>query len=611
MDTSRLERFAKYARRYLMEQVQKKMTQVLAADSEDRRNNPKQVKALEEQIFLRSKSNGSMESEKNIRETLIEKAAYTWFNRFCALRYIDMKNFNKVKIVSPLEGRFQPEILEEAKAGHIDEKMVNAQARQRVYGLLSGKETHPDPQTEAFRILVRAACNYYADIMPFLFEKLEDWTELLMPDDLLSGRSILSYTREALTPGACQDVEVIGWLYQYYIAEKKDSVYGEIKKGKKVQPADIPAVTQLFTPHWIVRYMVQNSLGRLWLHNFPNSPVKQKMEFYIEDENPPNTFLKVTSPQEIRFCDPCCGSGHILTYAFDLLFEMYSDQGYSPADIPAYILAHNLYGIEIDERAAELAAFALTMKARSKDKHWFSKGIEPHICRLENIRFSDEELETYMNEYGRDIFSYRFETLLPQFEHADTFGSLIVPAETDFHQIKQRLAEKDFFGDVFLSPIHQKVMKLIHQAEYLLPNYQVVVTNPPYMGSNGMNSKLADFAKKEYSLSKSDLFAMFIERCLDLTIKDGLTAMITMQSWMFLSSYEKLRKQIISKNTIISMAHLGARAFDTIGGEVVSTTTMVMQKEYHPKYKGAFIRLVDGKSEDEKSMMFLEAIKNE
>ena len=612
MDTSRLERFAKYARRYLIEQVGNKLQQVLAVDSDARRYYPKQMQAMEDEI----RRTNHLTPNSQPLSPLAERVAYTWFNRFCALRFMDVNGYNKVNVISPLPGHFQPEILEEAKAGHIDEKLVSVKYRTLVFNLLSGKETHPDPQSEAYRILVRSVCNYYADTMPFLFERIEDWTELLMPDDLLSGNSILAYTREAMVPGVCKDVEVIGWLYQYYIAERKSEVQEGVKKGKKVQSKDIPAVTQLFTPHWIVKYMVQNSLGRLWVQNHPNSTLKDKMEYYIGVANSDlphadsEIGIPIKSPEEIKFCDPCCGSGHILTYAFDLLYDIYSEEGYDPIEIPRLIISKNLYGIEIDERASELAAFALAMKAREKDKAWFSRGLDPNICKLENISFSNDEIDPYLDRCGRDIFTLNFERMLSQFEYADTFGSLIVPFEQDIETISETLNARDFSGDVFLAPTHNKVLQLLKQADYLSTKYQVVVTNPPYLGTSGFGKEKETWFKTNYPNSRSDFFAMFMERCLSLSVSKGYMAMINMQSWMFLSSYEKLRKDLVNKFEFSSMAHLGPRAFDSIGGEVVSTTSFVIQNKAPGSTKGAYFRLLAGRSEDEKSNLYLQAIAN-
>ena len=400
METAKLKKFAQFARRSLLEQVSAKLKLVLAENSAARRERAEAVKKLEEAI----KNHG--------KEQVIERVAYIWFNRFCALRFMDVNRYTRIGVVSPAEGQFQPEILSEAKMGHIDEEMVHDKVRQQIFALLDGKAPSRDPQGEAYRLLVVAACNFWNKAMPFLFQRIADYTELLMPDDLLSGNSILAYTREAMTPNACEDVEVIGWLYQFYISEKKDAVFEGLKKNQKITPENIPAATQLFTPHWIVRYLVENSLGRLWLLNRPGSKLIEQMDYYIKPEEEyvhekherhekenneivrdfravrgQEDFLRISSPEEIKICDPACGSGHMLTYAFDLLYAIYEEEGYDPAEIPAKILTHNLYGIELDERAGELAAFALTMKARAKQRRFFNKGVKPNICVLENVRF--------------------------------------------------------------------------------------------------------------------------------------------------------------------------------------------------------------------------------
>jgi type II restriction/modification system DNA methylase subunit YeeA len=511
-------------------------------------------------------------------------------------------------VVSPAEGQFQPDILADAKMGHIDEEMVVENTRKRVFALLDGKMPSQDPQGEAYRLLVVAACNYWYSAMPFLFERIDDYTELLMPDDLLSGNSILAYTREAMTPVACEDVEVIGWLYQFYISEKKDQVFEALKKNQKIKPANIPAATQLFTPHWIVRYLVDNSLGRLWMLNRPNSDLVDQMEYYIPPEETEADFLKIEGPEELKVCDPACGSGHMLTYAFDLLYAIYEEEGYEPPEIPEKILTHNLYGIELDERAGELAAFALTMKARARQRRFFNKGIKPNICVLEKVSFTPDELEEYMSAVGRDLFTQGLRETLQQFEEADNFGSLILPKLTNVTDVLAELETKNLGSNLFLADTHSKVLKVLRMAEALSPRYAVVVANPPYMGGKGMNGRLGAWAKENYPKSKSDLFAMFIERNLDMAVTGGAVAMITMQSWMFLSSFEALRGRILNQHTILSMAHLGARAFDSIGGEVVSTTAFVLENAHKPHYRGAFLRLVDGNSEAEKMAMMAKAV---
>jgi hypothetical protein len=596
MDTSKLKKFAQFARRTLDEQIGAKLALVLSASSAARRESAAAIKKLEDAI----KSHG--------KEQIIERVAYTWFNRFCALRFMDVNRYTRIGIVSPAEGQFQPEILLEAKMGHLDEDMVPVKTRQQITDLLAGKSPSHDPQGEAYRLLVVAACNAWHQAMPFLFERIDDYTELLMPDDLLSGNSILAYTREAMTPDACEDVEVIGWLYQFYISEKKDAVFEGLKKNQKITPDNIPAATQLFTPHWIVRYLVDNSLGRLWMLNRPNSRLAEQMAYYIPPEKPEADFLKVNSPEDIKVCDPACGSGHMLTYAFDLLYAIYEEEGYDSAEIPEKILTHNLYGIELDERAGELAAFALTMKARARQRRFFNKRVKPHITVLEQVDFNHEELDEYMGHVGRDLFTQGLRETLQQFSEADNFGSLIVPKEGNVTDVLAKLEAKDMAGNLFLAETHQRVLSVLRMVEALSPCYAVVVANPPYMGGKGMNGRLSAWAKETYPNSKSDLFAMFIERNLDLAVKGGAVAMITMQSWMFLSSFEALRSHILNQHTILSMAHLGTRAFDSIGGEVVSTTAFVLENAHKPDYRGAYMRLVDGNSEAEKMEMMAKAI---
>ena len=598
METSKLKKFAQFARRSLLEQVSAKLKLVLAEHSAARRESTEAIKKLEEAI----KGHG--------KEQVIERVAYIWFNRFCALRFMDVNRYTRIGVVSPSEGQFQPEILAEAKMGHIDEEMVHDKVRQQIFALLDGKAPSRDPQGEAYRLLVVAACNFWNKAMPFLFQRIDDYTELLMPDDLLSGNSILAYTREAMTPDACEDVEVIGWLYQFYISEKKDEVFDGLKKNKKITPENIPAATQLFTPHWIVRYLVENSLGRLWLLNRPGSKLIEQMDYYIKPEQAETDFLRIAKPEEIKICDPACGSGHMLTYAFDLLYAIYEEEGYEPAEIPEKILTNNLYGIEIDERAGELAAFALTMKARSKQRRFFNKGVKPNICVLENVHFDGNELKDYMDFVGRDLFTAPLQTTLRQFEEADNFGSLIRPDVTDVNGMLRILESKNVSGQLFISMTHQKVLQALRQADYLSPKYHVVIANPPYMGGGGMNARLKSWAQSHFQSTKADLFAMFIDRNLDLAIRRGVVTMITMQSWMFLSSFEKFRAEVLSKKSIITMAHLGARAFDSIGGEVVSTTAFVIENEYKPERNGCFLRLVAGKSEFEKELALRDAIKN-
>ncbi|KPP94733.1 MAG: Brex phage defense system adenine-specific methylase PglX [Bacteroidetes bacterium HLUCCA01] len=598
METAKLKKFAQFARRSLLEQVSAKLKLVLADNSAARRERAEAVKKLEEAI----KGHG--------KEQVIERVAYIWFNRFCALRFMDVNRYTRIGVVSPSEGQFQPEILAEAKMGHIDEEMVHDKVRQQIFALLDGKAPSRDPQGEAYRLLVVAACNYWNKAMPFLFQRIDDYTELLMPDDLLSGNSILAYTREAMTPDACEDVEVIGWLYQFYISEKKDEVFDGLKKNKKITPENIPAATQLFTPHWIVRYLVENSLGRLWLLNRPGSKLVERMDYYIKPEQAESDFLRIAKPEEIKICDPACGSGHMLTYAFDLLYAIYEEEGYEPAEIPEKILTNNLYGIEIDERAGELAAFALTMKARAKQRRFFNKGVKPNICVLENVHFDGNELKDYMDFVGRDLFTAPLQTTLRQFEEADNFGSLIQPDVTDVDGMLRILESKNVSGQMFISMTHQKVLQALRQADYLSPKYHVVIANPPYKKKADLNDNLQAWLENSFVDGKYDLYQAFILRNAKLAVGDGYVAMITMQGWMFAPRYEAIRSNILTNCSILSMAQLGERAFDSIGGEVVSTTAFVLSNNRNPSLKGQFIRLTEGKNEDEKNRALLSAAKN-
>lgn len=599
METTKLKRFASYARKLLRDTVSTKLSFVLDQNSSARRENPSAVKQLEDEI------------SKTSKDQVIEKVAYIWFNRFVALRFMDANNYTKIKVVSPEPSQFQPSILADAKMGHIDDDIVkDAKTKEKIQALLSSQTPSNDPQGEAYKLLVVAACNYYNHAMPFLFEKISDYTELLMPDDLLSGDSILAYTREAMTPDVCSDVEVIGWLYQFYIAEKKDEVFDGIKKNKKVTPENIPAATQLFTPNWIVRYMVQNSLGRLWKLNNPDS--KLEMEYYIEPESKESDYLKISSPKELKICDPACGSGHILVYAFDLLYEIYKEAGYSDDDdIIESILTYNLYGIEIDERASELASFALTMKAAAKSsskRRFFKKETSPNICKLEPIKFDTDEIKSYMDAVGRDLFTADLQETLKQFEEADNFGSLIVPKVQNVESILKLLESKDVTKDIFLQETHRRVLRVLKQADYLNGKYHVVVANPPYMGNKGINQRLGVFLKDNYEEVKMDLFSAFVVRCSTLGVSNANIGIMSPNVWMYISSYEKLRHYILKQKTLTTLVELPLTGFR---GATVQICSYTFINHQYPELKGGFIRLVDFKGADEEMAAYTkEAVKN-
>ena len=590
MDTSRLKSFAQRTRVELMSQVARRLEMALAEDSAERREAPAAMKELADKI--------ARDGDRQV----IEQVAYTWFNRFTALRYMDVNGYLTPMVVTPAQDRTRPELLDQAAAGALPDHL-RAPVAARVRDLLEGRAPAREPQVEAYRLLLVATCNYLGGPMPFLFEEIADYTELLMPHELLAGDGWVAEMREVMTENACQDVEIIGWLYQFYISEKKDQVFAGLKKNQKITAENIPAATQLFTPHWIVRYLVENSLGRLWLLNRPQSRLAERMDYYIAPEESETDFLKISRPEEIRICDPAAGSGHMLTYAFDLLYAIYEEEGYDATKIPALILTHNLTGVEIDDRAGALAAFALAMKAAARlgRRRFLRMEAKPDICVLQNVAFTNAELQDVAAVVGKDLFTEELRETLGQFEQAKNFGSLIVPKLRDPAETLRVVEARDFGGDLLLKEVQERVIAVLRMAEALSPKYHVVVANPPYMGGKGMNGKLDAFAKESYPDSKSDLFAMFIERSAELSRAHGFVGMITMQSWMFLSRHQKLREKVVAHLPIRSMAHLGTGAFDSIGGEVVSTTAFVLCKEGSRQYGGSFIDLRDGRSEAIKS----------
>ena len=554
MDTGALKKFAQAARNLLIDQVTSKLDVVLDKNSAARREAPQAVKDLENAINHADK------------QQVIEQVAYTWFNRFTALRFMDANSYTQIRAVSPAEGATRPELLSEAMAGNLPDG-----APATIQALLDGRTPSNDPQAEAYRLLLVHACNQWHGPMPFLFEQIDDYTELLMPEDLLSQTSILAELRKVMTIEACQDVEIIGWLYQFYISEKKDQVFAGLKKNVKITAENIPAATQLFTPHWIVRYLVENSLGRLWLLNRPDSKLADQMDYYIAPEEPETDFLRITKPEDMRICDPAAGSGHMLTYAFDLLYAIYEEEGYDATEIPALILTHNLTGIEIDDRAGALGAFALAMKAAAKlgRRRFLRMEAKPNICVLQNVSFTDAEMQDVAAVVGKDLFTDELRETLGQFEQAKNFGSLIVPRLRDPAEALRVVEARDFAGDLLLKDVQKRVVAVLRMAEALSPKYHVVVVNPPYAGSGGLNSELIAWSSNRFPNSKADLFSMFIERSLDLSASSGFVAMVTIQNWMFLSSYSALRENLLDRARITSLMRIGYNSFPELNSKVV------------------------------------------
>ena len=577
--------------------------------------------------------------EHNGFQQTMEQAAYSWFNRLCAIRYMEVNGLldhgSRILSHPAIEGHFQ--ILDDCL--DIDLASLSPSLdRQHIANLkLDGSRDE-----ELYRELLLAQCHALHQAMPFLFEAVDDAIELLLPDNLTRTDSLIRELVSAIPESDWQHIEIIGWLYQFYISEKKDQVIGKVVKSE-----DIPAATQLFTPNWIVQYLVQNSVGRIWLQTYPDSPLKGRLPYYIgPGEQPAEVLAHMAAntpssiePESIKVLDPACGSGHILVEAYQLLKAIYEERGYRSRDIPQLILKHNLYGLDIDDRAGQLAGFALLMLARQDDRRLFNRiadgEVQLNILSLkETAHLKLNELWAALNLGGdwqrgqsQSLFvseqadlsapaaDHRYQLLqrtLHTFTQAKTFGSLIEVPEADAQpllELLQQLRDLARTGDNMQKPAAETLLPYLQQAWILAQRYDAVIANPPYMGSKGMNTAIKDFAKRAYPNSKSDLFAMFMERAFGLLKPQGFNAQINMQSWMFLSSYEKLREWLLEHTTIITMAHLGARAFDSISGEVVSTTAFVIENAAYPNYAGAYIRLVDGKSEAEKNRMLLEAIR--
>lgn len=601
MDTTLLKSFATSARTELIREVAARITAVLAQGSPERVEQPRTVTELERAI---SAGGGGDKGKAHVTD----KVAYTWFNRIIALRVMDANGYTGIGVVSPAADQVgQPEILAAAKRGQVDGDVVKGTNAATVTGLLNGtRQPRPgvDAQAEAYSLLLADYCRYWNRAMPFMFEREGDYTELLIPANVLAEDSVLSRSVTVLTEEVCQDVEVIGWLYQFYISERKDEVFAGFKKNKKAGADEIPAATQLFTPHWIVRYLVENSVGRLWMLNHPESRLVDQMDYYIAPVDGETDFLKITKPEELTVIDPACGSGHMLTYAFDLLYAIYEEEGYTPSQIPGLILTNNLYGTEIDPRAGALAAFALTMKAAARRKLFLRDPVEPNICVLEPISFTADELTGLVTEDGD---RHAEEAFWNQFAEADTLGSLIQPDAALTLQLADHLATLDGEGDIFRADTLNWAQRVIDQAEYLSERYHVVVANPPYMGSSNMASVLEDFIQRYMIDAKADLFATFIQRALTLAVRGGTVAMIAKQNWLFRPAFSSLRASILAAHQLEQVLHFGAGAFDSLSGEVASTAAFVLRLDGSGR-ECWFARLVDGENESAKELALREAI---
>ncbi|EOU3094450.1 BREX-1 system adenine-specific DNA-methyltransferase PglX [Yersinia enterocolitica] len=632
MNTSNIKKYAPVARKQFRDAVMQKLT-TLGIEADKKGNlQISQATDLGDSVrygqFTLDKSLASRRerlvkrAEKQGYEVLVEHIAYTWFNRFCAIRYMELHGYldHGFRMLShpTLEGGF--EVLD-----HVPEvaDSLGLDKSRLVEMKLAG-----DRDEELYRELLLAQCHTLQGAMPFLFEAVNDDIELVLPDNLTRTDSILRGLVDTIPEEDWAQVEVIGWLYQFYISEKKDDVIGKVVKSE-----DIPAATQLFTPNWIVQYLVQNSVGRQWLQTYPDSSLKGKMPYYIEPaEQTPEVQAQLAAitpssiePESIKVLDPACGSGHILTEAYNVLKAIYEERGYRTRDIPQLILEKNIFGLDIDDRAAQLSGFAMLMLARQDDRRILSpnRGVRLNIVSLQESKLDIVELWAKLNFHQQvqrgttgqmfpegpalaNTDSAEYNLLmrtLALFTSAKTLGSLIQVPQEDEEALKAfldglyRLAAE---GDNQQKEAAVELIPFIQQAWILAQKYDAVVANPPYMGGKGMNGDLKEFAKKQFSDSKSDLFAMFMQHAFSLLKENGFNAQVNMQTWMFLSGFEKLRISLIKDKNIISLAHFGSRAFETISGEIVQTCAWIMQNKKHNGFLSNFFGLLDGNSQQKK-----------
>lgn len=517
-------------------------------------------------------------------DALRDRAAYTWFNRIVAIRFMDARGWlpSRMRMLSRADGSHGSEAVENA----LDVEISTADL-ERVAELKMAGSDEP-----LWRYLFVAQCEELADCLSGVFERVGGAMELLLPQGLMMADGVVGKLNAVLTDEDWREgVTVLGWMYQYYNADVKDEFF---KSKRKAAAADIAPATQLFTPEWIVRYMVENSLGRLWMLNNPGSSLRERMEYYIEPDAEHEGFIRISSPEEITLCDPACGSGHILVYAFELLFHMYEERGYREREIPELILTKNLAGMEIDSRAAQIAELALAMCAREHDRRFFKRAVRADVTVLSSIPLGDDELPGNKK-------------LAEELSHLGEIGSLLNPSEGEIDELKAAAASCS--DDLFAAATKTKLENAAAICEKLSRRFTCTVANPPYMGSSSFNPFMSKWVKKNYSDVKSDLCTCFIERGFSLAKDRGYAAMVTMQSWMFLGSFEKIRAKVIDNKTIVSMAHLGPRAFDAIGGEVVNVTADVIYNG-RAAYEGAYVRLVDINGSEAKRLKLVEAIQN-
>jgi SAM-dependent methyltransferase len=568
MDLNTLKKFAQGMRRDLVSQMDARIDYVLKSDDE----------------YLRAHQSGKKriaELEQAMgRAELVEEAAYLWFNRLAAFRYMDSRGYTSPRVVSPRNGESQPELLAEIKHGQVPAELAFRKAQ--FDAILAGRIKTTQPDREVYKEALLGTCNAWASRMPWLFSKVDDWASLLLPQDLLSQDSLVARMVAGLSDADCAEgVEIIGWLYQFYISEKKDEVFALLKKNVKISKENIPAATQLFTPHWIVRFMVENSLGRLWLLNRPESGLKDRMKYFVESDPEPD-YLKVKDPTELKCLDPCCGSGHILAYYFELLYPIYEEEGYAPAEIPSLIIQKNIYGIDIDERAAELAAFTLAMVAREKDKRFFERGIQPNVIAMRDANVNLKKLGVRL--------SPDLQESVELLKEGRNYGSLIpVPAGAagEIHEVEAGI-ESHRFDDLFGAAELEELKVAFRILEYLEPRYHVMVTNPPYMGSKGMNDTLLSFVERNYRLGLQELAVCFLLNGFQLVLDKGYTGFITFISWMYKFSFKEFRTYLVVNFSFSTLMEIGRGAF---GSDFGSASFIFKKEKKKLNEESTFIKL--------------------
>ena len=561
-------------------------------------------------------------------EAVVEEVAYTWFNRICAIRFMEVNDYMypvRVRVLSSeKEGKNEPDVV--TMAPNIDWDFTDKERDEIIDAKMYNR------LDDLFRMLFIKQCNLLHEVLPGLFEETEDYTEMLLNISFTNEDDVIRMLVDGIDEKdfniatvdedgkAAGQVEIIGWLYQYYNTEPKNKAFA---KKAKITKEEVPAVTQLFTPDWIVRYMVENSLGRMWVEGHPDDELKSKWKYYLDEaeqeESVQQELDKIKAeyatlkPEDIKLIDPCMGSGHILVYAFDVFMQIYENAGWSQRDAAQSIIQNNIYGLDIDDRAAQLSYFAVLMKARQYDRRILTRGIEPNVYAVqESNGINRGQLKYFgagLTDAEKNAAVSQMEGLLNTLNDAKEYGSLLNVEYYDWELLEKFVENTDTesqisFDTYGLDETAEQLKQLIRIGKVMAQKYEVVATNPPYAGTSNLSAKVNNFVKKNYPDSKVDLFAVFIERCGEMLKKNGYQAMITQHSWMFLSSYEKLRRKI-QRLTIVNMVHLGTRAFDEIGGEVVQTTSFIINNSIFNAYKGIYCRLVEPTTQIGKEEMFL------